>query len=149
MTDTIDPQHNSIHFERILEATQAEVFDAWTRPEELSQWWDPSGLPLVACSMDLRPQGSFRFVTAGHAPPFEGTYDVVERPYRLEFSALGASGRITFEPHGRGTRMKVAITCASAEHFETFLKLGVAKGTSVTLDNLVRLLAPRATPLSA
>jgi uncharacterized protein YndB with AHSA1/START domain len=138
MTDTIDREHNTVHFERVLEATAEEAFDAWTQAAEITKWWDPTGAPLVACSIDLRPQGPFRFVTAGHAPPFEGTYDVIDRPRRLDFRALGAHGTVTFASHARGTLMKVTIQCASAEHFEMLLKLGVAAGTSTTLDNLSR-----------
>lgn len=139
MNDTIDRQQHTIFFERALEATPEEVFDAWTQPEQVTGWWDPSGAPLVACSIDLRPGGAFSFVTGGHAPPFEGTYDVIERPDRIEFDAMGAKGIVTLRRHGTGTRMNVTIRCSSAEHLETLVKLGVETGTSATLNNLVDL----------
>jgi uncharacterized protein YndB with AHSA1/START domain len=145
MADTIDKQHNSIFFERTLDATPAEVFDAWTQPEQVTHWWDPSGAPLVSCSIDLKPKGSFRFVTAGHAPPFEGVYELVDRPHKLEFQAMGARGTVSLRAHGMGTLMSVAIHCPSAEHFEMLVKLGVHTGTGTTLDNLGRLLSRRAT----
>lgn len=143
MSDTIDRRENTIHFERTLEAPPEEVFDAWTKPEEIALWWDPSGAPLVACTIDLKPNGRFRFETAAHAPPFEGTYKVIERPNRLEFEAMGATGIVMLRPDGKGTRMNVAIRCSSAEHLETFVKLGVQAGTSATLDNLVGLVRTR------
>lgn len=141
MTHTLDNSRRTIHFERLLDAPPDDVFDAWTRPERVSCWWDPTGAPLTACTIDLRPQGAFRFVTAQHGPPFEGTYAVVERPHRLEFHAMGAHGVITLAPEGGGTRMRVSIQSPSAEHFEMFVKLGVAEGTGRTLDNLVRSVA--------
>lgn len=144
MNDTIDKQHRTVSFERTFASTPDEVFDAWTQPEQVSQWWDPTGTPLVACTIDLKPKGSFRFVTAGHAPPFEGVYDVIERPHKLQFQAMGATGTVLLRAHETGTRMSVSIRSPSAEHFEMFLKLGVNTGTSTTLDNLVRLLASRA-----
>lgn len=143
MSDTVDHELRTIRFERVLDASPGEVFDAWTQPSRVTEWWDPSGAALVECTIDLRLQGSFRFVTASHAPPFQGTYAVIERPRRLEFDAMGAHGVIVLEPHARGTLMKVSIHCPSAEHFDTFLKLGVATGTSATLDNLVKLLSSR------
>ncbi|MBF5041998.1 SRPBCC domain-containing protein [Aggregicoccus sp. 17bor-14] len=143
MTDIIDREQKTVSFERTLSASPEEVFDAWTQPEEISQWWDPTGAPLVSCTIDLKPQGAFRFVTAGHAPPFEGVYAVVDRPRRLEFHALGAKGTVALRRHERGTQMNVSIQCASAEHFEMFVKLGVHTGTSRTLDNLVELLDGR------
>ena len=138
MSDTIDTATHTLHFERTLDCTMEDAFDAWTVPEEISAWWDPTGAPLVSCAIDLRPSGSFRFVTAGHAPPFEGTYDVVRRPTRLEFHAMGSKGTVRFEAQGKSTRMNVTIACVNAEQLAAFVKLGVQAGTKITLDNLVR-----------
>lgn len=143
MSDTIDREQKTVSFERTLSASPEEVFDAWTQPEQMAQWWDPTGAPLVSCSIDLKPKGAFRFVTAGHAPPFEGVYEVIDRPSRLEFQAMGAKGTVTLRPHAHGTLMSVSIHSPSTEHFEMFVKLGVQTGTSKTLDNLVELLRGR------
>jgi len=149
MNDTIDRQKHEIRFERRLDASPEDAFDAWTQPEQVTAWWDPTGAPLVACAIDLRPRGAFRFVTADHAPPFEGTYELIDRPRCLRFQALGAVGVVTFEPRDHGTLMEVSIRCASNEHFETFLKLGVDQGTRITLDNLARHLGSRSPGSSA
>lgn len=143
MTDTIDREQRAVSFERVVSASPEEVFDAWTQPEQMSLWWDPSGTPLVSCSIDLKPKGTFRFVTAGHAPPFEGHYEVVDRPSRLEFMAMGARGTVVLKPHAQGTLMQVSIRSPSPEHFEMFVKLGVQTGTGKTLDNLVSFLGGR------
>jgi uncharacterized protein YndB with AHSA1/START domain len=137
MENSIDRETLTFTFQRTLRASREEVFDAWTRPEEIARWWDPSGMKLVECSVDLRPNGGFRFVTAGHAPPFVGVYKVVERPAKLVFDALGAEGVVRLDAQGELTRMLVTIRCPSAEHFETFVKIGVHVGTARTFDNLV------------
>lgn len=146
MTDTVDKAQKTVSFERIMSASPAEVFDAWTQPDQVSQWWDPTGAPLVSCSIDLKPKGNFRFVTAGHAPPFEGVYDVVDRPNQLEFHAMGAKGTVTLRPHAKGTQMNVSIQSPTPEHFEMFVKLGVQVGTSKTMDNLVAFIHGRVRP---
>jgi uncharacterized protein YndB with AHSA1/START domain len=138
MHATIDRDTFTISFERKLPAPRAEVFDAWTKPEQIAEWWDPTGARLVTCEIDLRPGGAFRFVNDGHGPPFAGTYAVIERPARLVFEAMGSVGTVTLETEGNGTRMSVTIRCASKEHLEHFVKMGVADGTERTLDNLVR-----------
>ena len=144
MPTKIDRETCTIHFHREIAATRAEVFDAWTIAEHVAEWWDPTGVRLVACEIDLRPGGAFRFVNAGHSPPFAGTYSVIERPSRLVFEALGSVGTVTLEAAGDITRMSVTIRCASQEHFDHFIQLGVASGTDRTLDNLVRRLSARA-----
>jgi uncharacterized protein YndB with AHSA1/START domain len=137
MQARIDQQTFVITFERQLSVPPEEVFDAWTRPERVSEWWDPTGTRLVACEIDLRPGGAFRFVNAGHSPPFAGTYELIERPARLVFEALGSVGTVALAAADGGTHMRVTIRCASKEHLEHFVRLGVAMNTDRTLDNLV------------
>lgn len=140
-TTTIDQKTFTITFERRLPASRDAVFDAWTRPEQISEWWDPTGARLAECRVDLRPGGAFHFVNNGHSPPFTGTYSIVERPSKLVFDALGSIGTITLERAGDATQMRVTIRCASKAHLDQFIALGVATNTDRTLDNLVALLS--------
>lgn len=151
MQATINQETLTIAFERKIKASRADVFDAWTKPEQIAEWWDPTGARLVTCEIDLRPGGTFRFVNEGHSPPFAGTYSVVEHPSRLVFEAMGSVGTVTLETAGGATRMSVTIRCASKEALEHFVALGVATNTDRTLDNLVRYLdaSPRTASLGA
>jgi len=134
----VDRATFTITFERSLSASREQVFDAWTKPEQVTQWWDPTGTPLLECTIDLRAGGTFRFVNDGaHGPPFEGAYRVVERPAKLVFDAVGAVGTVLLESRGAKTHLTVTIRCASAEHLEQLVKVGVDTGTDKTLDNLV------------
>ena len=140
VTEFATPSDMEIVITRLVEAPREQVFDAWTKPEHVTRWMlGPDGYSMPVCEIDLRPGGAFRFVNDGHhGPPFAGTYAVVERPSRLVFEAMGSVGTVTLEAAGTGTRMSVTIRCASKEHLEHFVKLGVADGTDRTLDNLVR-----------
>lgn len=149
MQTTIDQETFTIAFERELPVSRAEVFDAWTKPEQIAEWWDPTGARLVTCEIDLRPGGAFRFVNDGHGPSFTGTYAVIERPARLVFEAMGSVGTVTLETAGSGTRMSVTIRCASKEQLEHFVKMGIAPNTDRTLDNLVRYLGVSQTASAA
>ena len=138
---TIDQETLTLHFQRHLPVSRAEVFDAWTKPEQVAEWWDPTGARLVACEIDLRLGGAFRFVNVGHGQSFAGTYAVIERPSRLVFEAMGSVGTVTLDSVGNGTRMSVTIRCASKEQLEQLVTMGIAPNTERTLDNLVRYLA--------
>ncbi|MDB4943271.1 MAG: Activator of Hsp90 ATPase 1 family protein [Labilithrix sp.] len=133
----IDPATFTLTFERSLSVSREKVFDAWTQPQHVAAWWDPTGTPLRECTIDLRKGGSFRFVNDGHSPPFEGVYSVVDRPVKLVFDALGAVGTVLIESRAGRTHLTVTIRCASAEHLEQLVKVGVAAGTDRTIDNLV------------
>ena len=134
----IDRGTHTIRLTRVFEASRAEVFEAWTKPEHVVWWWDAAGERLTTCEIDLRPGGNFRFVTQGHPEmPFFGSYSEITPPDRLVFEALGATGRVILRDVAGKTQMTVEIECRSADHLEQYLKMGVDVGTSQTLDNLV------------
>lgn len=137
---TIDRDGLTLWFRRRLPVSRVRVFDAWTHPEHLRHWWDPTGTPLARCNVDLRPGGAFELVPDGdaHGPPFTGVYKQIDPPSLLVFEAMGAVGTVRLESSGEATEMTVSIACPSREHLEQFLKVGVEVGTAQTLDNLAR-----------
>lgn len=142
---TIDRAAHCIRLERRFDASPAQVFEAWTKPEHVARWWDPAGEPLAVREIDLRPGGTFTFVAKGRPDmPFAGTYLEVTPNERLSFEALGAIGRVLVGEDGESARLLVEIQCRSAEHLQQFLQSGVDEGTSRTLDNLVTYIGTRA-----
>lgn len=135
-----------IEITRRFDAPPALVFDMWTRPEHVARWWDPSGVPLAACEIDLRPGGAFRFVHGGNGHAFAGTYREVEPPSRLVFttpspSGAGSTGTLRFGAAGAGTLLTMTIACASRADRDALLAMRVDAGTTRTLDNLAAHLA--------
>jgi uncharacterized protein YndB with AHSA1/START domain len=134
----IDRRTHTIRLTRSFDASPAQIFAAWTKPEQVTCWWDAANQPLTVCEIDLRPGGAFRFVTHSHPEmPFAGIYREIAPPDRLVFEAMGATGRVVLQTIADMTRMTVEIECRSADHLDQFLKMGVDIGTSQTLDNLV------------
>lgn len=142
------PSDREIRIIRRFDAPCKAVFEAWTRPEHVTHWWDPSGLRLAACEIDLRPGGVFRFVHqsergAGHA--FTGKYREVTPPSRLVFvtempPGTESTGTLLFEEHGGQTVLTLTIESPSREVRDGLLRMQVDQGTALTLDNLDRYL---------
>jgi uncharacterized protein YndB with AHSA1/START domain len=132
----IDRAKNTITLTRRIKTTPARLYEAWTTPAQVTQWWDPNGIPLADCEINLRVGGKLKFVNAGSGHAFEGVFRVIEPPSRLVFDAMGTRGELTFVADGTHTLMNLVMTCGSAEHLEQFLKMGIAEGTAKTLDNL-------------
>lgn len=138
------PSDREIVITRTFDAPRTVVFQMWTRPEHVTQWWDPGGQPLVECEIDLRPGGQFRFVSRGAGEmvhPFVGTYQEIDPPARLVFttpSPTGATttGTLAFAEAGDRTLLTLTMTFASAEDRDAMLAMGVDVGTVKTLDNL-------------
>ena len=138
-----------VRLKRVFDAPRIEIFEAWTKPEQVTRWWDAAGEPLTTCEIDLRPGGAFKFVAKGHADmPFAGVYREIASPDRLVFEAMGATGRVILRDVAGATHMMLEIECASAEHLEQYIKMGVDVGTSQTLDNLVAYMRRRSSALA-
>jgi uncharacterized protein YndB with AHSA1/START domain len=77
--------------EHTYEAPLAQVWEAWTNPKMLMQWWGPDNVTIPECEIDLRVGGTFFIVMeAGEAMgPYKGT----QWPMRAEFTVV--------EPHAR------------------------------------------------
>ena len=45
---------------RVFDAPRALVWEAWTNPKYVMQWWGPNGFTAPACEMDFRVGGKFR-----------------------------------------------------------------------------------------
>jgi uncharacterized protein YndB with AHSA1/START domain len=135
----VDTAMNSIVLTRAFTTSREKVFDAWTQPQHVTRWWDPTGRRLKDCSIDLRPNGAFKFVLddAHGVPAFTGVYKEIVRPELVVFEAMGAIGRIVLASVSKRTLLTVTIQCSSPEHLKQFLQRGIDEGTSRTLDNLV------------
>lgn len=85
-----------IVLERTYDATPETVWQAWTNPETLKQWWGPDNVTIPECDVDLRVGGRFYIVMEAGAAmgPYKGTkwpmlaqYTVVEPHSKLAYTA--------------------------------------------------------------
>jgi uncharacterized protein YndB with AHSA1/START domain len=76
------PESNQITITRIYDAPVRAVWDAWTDPDQVAQWWGPRGFTLTHHSKDLRPGGHWHYTMHGpDGTDYENTtkyYEVVE-----------------------------------------------------------------------
>ena len=134
---------------RVFDATRDLVFEVWTDPKHLSQWWGPNGFTTTTSHFDMRPGGVWRFVM--HGPDGRDyqnriTFEEVVRPERLVYSHGGADdvepvkfrSIVTFEDIGGGkTRLTLKGTFPSAaERARVIAEYGADKGMVQTRSRL-------------
>ena len=100
---------------RTINASREKVFDAWLDPSKLAKFMTPGpDMSVPEASTDPRVGGRFRVVMrAGDRDlPHEGTYKIIERPNRLEFTwespmspIEGSTVTIDFAEADGGTRV--------------------------------------------
>lgn len=138
------PSDTEILIVRHFAAPPPRVFDAWTHTADVARWWDPRGLPLAICEIDLRPGGTFRFVPQppNDVHPVIGLYREIVRPERLVFTTPGptagteAVATLLFEKHHRGTTLSIRMTCVNRAHRDALLRARIDAGTVATLECL-------------
>jgi uncharacterized protein YndB with AHSA1/START domain len=70
---------NVISLTRIYDAPLEAVWEAWTNPEEVAQWWGPRGFTLTHHSRDLRTGGHWHYTMHGpDGTDFENTTQYIE-----------------------------------------------------------------------
>ena len=83
-TSITTPTDREIRRERVFDATRQRVWDAYTKPELVAQWWG-RGNKLVIERLELERGGHWRFVetTPRGVFGFEGRYREVKAPERF------------------------------------------------------------------
>jgi len=121
------------------------VYEAWTKPELLMQWWAPksmgSGMSLVSCEADVRVGGKYRFVFANKME-FFGKYIEVTPHSRLVWTNEEGGGEVvttvTFEEKGGKTLLVLNERHPSKEAVDE--AIGFGEGLRETFEQLDELL---------
>jgi len=115
---------------RVIAAPREHVFQAWTDPTQIVQWFGPDGFTVESLECDIRPGGRWRFVFTG---PDGRRWD-----NRMVFLRVEAPGLIEFE-HGSDkdddpARFHVTVTFDAQADGRTVLTLRQLHPTKAQRD---------------
>jgi len=127
-----------IEFQRVVAASPTLVFELWTNPEHLRNWWGPKDYEMVSIDIDLRVGGTYRYV---HRAPdgleyaFHGTYRELDLPGRLVYTTVyegapdsEAVDSLTFDEVGGGTLIRCRSEHSSLAAREMYVAEGMERG---------------------
>jgi uncharacterized protein YndB with AHSA1/START domain len=82
-------------FTRVIDAPRERVFEAWTDPDQLAEWWGPAGFSTArsSVSIDAKPGGKWAATMKsdgedGTEVPFHGVYKELNSPSELSFTLI-------------------------------------------------------------
>jgi uncharacterized protein YndB with AHSA1/START domain len=145
-----DTSDREIVTSRLLDAPRELVFEAWTDPKQVVQWWGPHGFTTTTDEMSVTPGGVWRFVM--HGPDGRDyknkiIYTEVVRPERLVYRHAGEDEHedvrfhvtVTFEAQGRKTLLTMRSVFATAQERDDVVeKYGALEGARQTLERLAQ-----------
>src|ERR1700761_6142593 len=100
---------NEIRIIRVYDAPVQAVWDAWTDPKQVAQWWGPRGFTITTHSKDLRVGGTWDYTM--HGP------DGVDYPNVTKYLEVEKYSRLVYD-HG-GTHDKPALFRVSVNFSES------------------------------
>ena len=140
-------------FTRVFDAPRELVFEAWTDPKQIAQWWGPKGFTTTIHQMDVRPGGVWRLVM--HGPDgidYKNKIVFLEvvKPERLVYKHEPEKGSepvnfevtVIFAEESGKTRLTMRMVFPSAAARDHVVqKYGAIEGAKQTLERLAGLLA--------
>ena len=142
---------NEIRIVRVYDAPVKAVWDAWTDPEQVAQWWGPRGFTITTHSKDLRAGGHWNYTM--HGPdgvdyPNTTKYFEVETHRKLLYDHGGSEDKpamfrvtVLFSESAGKTTMEMTMTLATPEAAEQTREIIKKHGGNSTWDRLAEYLA--------
>jgi uncharacterized protein YndB with AHSA1/START domain len=153
---TQQTQEAVLRMNRRFEAPRERVFEAWTSPEVLKDWWRAGpDWTTPEAEVDLRPGGSYRLAMrdpeSGQTHTVVGEYREVQPPERLVYTwtwesnptemqgSAGSVVTVEFLDDGGATNVELTHTGFADDEIRDLH----AHGWEACLANLERVLAAR------
>jgi uncharacterized protein YndB with AHSA1/START domain len=151
-SDVTGTADREIVITHIFDAPRELVFEAWTDPKHVAQWWGPTGFTTTIHEMDVRPGGVWRLVMHGpDGVDYKNKIVFLEivKPERLVYKHDPEKGTepvsfettVTFAEQSGKTKVTLRMLFPSAEvrdHVVT--KYGAVEGGNQTLGRLAEYL---------
>jgi uncharacterized protein YndB with AHSA1/START domain len=107
----------SLEVRRFIRATADRIFEAWTQPAHLREWWGPRDVTCVDAQVELRVGGRYRLANRypdGRIVWIVGEFEVIKPPHELVYTwRLESEAQppervhVRFEPRADGTEVIV------------------------------------------
>ena len=150
-TVAADPAR-SITLTRLFDAPPELVFEAWTDPEHVGEWWGPAGFTITTKEMSVKPGGVWRYTM--HGPdgtdyPNRTEFIEVVRPERLVYyqgwdrdsDEERHHVTVTFENRNGKTQLTLTTVFRTAEELEKVVREhGAIEGGKQHLEKLAEYL---------
>jgi uncharacterized protein YndB with AHSA1/START domain len=140
--------------ERVFNAPRELVWEAWTDPLLLKEWWGPRGVTNPVCEFDARPNGAIHIVMlagkelgdlAGNEWPMKGVVQKVSEPERLVFTSEAIMNSkpilenlvtVTLGGLGSKTKMKLHVLVTKTTPEAEGPLSGMKQGWTESIDKL-------------
>jgi len=136
---------NQLIHTRMLNAPRELVWDVWTKPEHIKEWWGPNGFTLTHKSMHVKKGSEWKFTMHGFGKDFENKIEYLEvvKPSLLSYrhgdknDTISFTVYVSFEEVENKTRLTMRSVFKSEEVLDELNRqVRAIEGGKQTLDKL-------------
>jgi len=140
-----------IVMQRSFEASPETLFDVWTQPKHVRNWYGVRGTTVTICDIDLRVGGAWRWVVT--RPPsmeiaFPGVFLEINRPHSFRrtekfegYSDNECIVTVSFAEQAGQTMLTMSMRFGSKEERDGCLKSGMELGVEECMNNIAVIVA--------
>jgi uncharacterized protein YndB with AHSA1/START domain len=149
MSNINDAKNRTLTLKKVLNAPVKIVWEAWTKPEHIMQWWAPKGMKIDVIKHDFKVHGKWKYsmpMPDGNLFISEGEYLEIE-PYKkivttADFKPMteGVEMHVEFEADGDKTNFTFSVVHATEEYSKQQEKMGFYNGWGSAFDRMEVLL---------
>ena len=150
MTNTNETNNRTLTLKRTFNAPVKLVWEAWSQPEHIVNWWGPKGMKVNVAEHDFRVGGKWKYTMEmpdGKEFVTEGVYSVIVE-YEKIFSSAdfkpmteGVEIQALFEENGDKTNFTFNVVHPTEEYCKQQEKMGAYEGWGSTFHRLESLLS--------
>jgi uncharacterized protein YndB with AHSA1/START domain len=153
------PEDAIIVISRVVDAPRELVFEAFTDPTHLSQFWGPKWTTAPRCEVDLRVGGAFHIEMQGADGaiyPCTGVYREIVPPERIVYAGTATDDNpcggglpprslvtLIFTAEGRKTKITIHTRLGSYADRDAAIAGGFKQGWDDSLERLEAILVRR------
>ncbi|HYF68270.1 MAG TPA: SRPBCC domain-containing protein [Ohtaekwangia sp.] len=96
--NTFTQEDNILIHTRMLDAPRDLVWEVWTNPKHIKEWWGPNGFSLTTNSMSVAPGQTWDFIMHGMGRDWDNKIEYVEvkKPSLLSYKHSGKDADYDF-----------------------------------------------------
>jgi len=137
--------NRTVTLKRTFNAPIKLVWEAWTQPEHIAQWWGPKGMEIKVVEHDFRVGGKWKYTMEmpdGNEFISDGVYSVIVELEKIFSSANfkpmteGVEIQALFEENGDKTNFTFNVVHPTEEYCKQQEKMGIMNGWGSVFERL-------------
>ncbi len=149
MSKMNDASNRTLTLKKVINAPVKLVWEAWTDPEHLVDWWAPKGMKVDIVEHNFKPGGKWKYsmpMPDGKLFISEGEYLEIETYKKIvttaDFKPMteGVELHVLFEEDGDKTNFTFSVVHATEEYCKQQEKMGFYNGWGSAFDRMEALI---------